>query len=65
MTPYDLLDPKNFPKLMAMSAVIGLAIGWIVYNFTGNLELSVSVGVFLVVADYLGIKWLMDRRDDE
>lgn len=60
----DFLDPENFSKLMFMSALVALAIGMILYNFTENLVLSVSVGIFLVVADYIGIKMLIGKDRD-
>lgn len=60
----DFLDPDNFPKLMFMSALVALAVGMILYNFTENLVLSVSVGIFLVVADYIGIKMLIGKDED-
>ena len=60
----DFLSPENFPKLMLMSAIVALAVGMIIYNVTGNLVLSVAVGVFLVVADYIGIKMLLGKDDE-
>ncbi|MFO1241861.1 MAG: hypothetical protein U1E36_01455 [Rickettsiales bacterium] len=57
------LSPDNFPKLMLMSALVSLAIGMIIYNVTENMIVSVSVGIFLVVADYIGIKMLLGNDD--
>ena len=49
---------------MLMSAIVALAVGMIIYNVTGNLVLSVSEGIFLVVADYIGIKMLLGKDDE-
>lgn len=63
MDPNNLLSPENFPKLMFLSALVGVAFAALVYNFTRNIEISIATGAFLVVADYLGLKMLLGKDD--
>jgi len=65
MANHPLLDPEKLPMLMALSAIAALAIGMIVFRFTHNFQLALAIGLFLVVADYIGLKYLMGRDDDE
>ena len=60
-----ILDPEKFPLLMTLSSIAALAVGMIVYRFTGNPYTAVGIGLFLVVSDYIGLKRLMDDDEDE
>ncbi len=62
MSP-NLLDPDKLPLLMGMSVVASLAIGMIVYNVTDDWELAALIALFLIIADYIGLTFLMKRRD--
>lgn len=63
MDPNNLLSPENMPKLMFLSAIVAVAFAALIYNFTHNIEISIATGVFLIVADYLGLKMLLGKDD--
>lgn len=61
MSPLPQLDPEKMPVFMLLSALAALAIGMIVYRFSEDMVLAVCVGAFLVVSDYLALRWLFGR----
>lgn len=60
-----MLDPKKLPVYMGLSAIAALAVGMIVHRFSGDLELSALTTLFLVISDYLALRWLLDEESDD
>jgi hypothetical protein len=61
MRPDNLLDPEKFPTYLLLSAAVSVAIGLIVWQASGKLWLSIATGVFLFIADVIGLKMLIGR----
>lgn len=66
MPRIPILDPKKMPVYMGLSVIAAMAVGMIVHRFSGDLELSTLTAIFLVVSDYLALRWLLDdERGDK
>lgn len=59
-----MLQREKMPLYMTLSAVAAVAVGIIIHRFTDDTVLSALVAVFLVISDYLALRWLLGGDDD-
>ncbi len=60
-----MLSRDKMPLYMVLSVLAALAVGMIVYRFSQDESLAWLVGAFLVISDYLALRWLLDKNNDD